>query len=204
MPRLWFLPSFLVLFAIGCGGSEATTDASTSLDCASRCASKAQTCGAPSAQATQQCAALCPKVTTGAQLTCLESSSCADLTKLFQSTGAVCGIGETAGGAFGAACKCDPDDPNGMGAGQFSCTGTSICASGLYCIGSRTQGVDHGTCRGPVCCTGSQCNTTLGTQANCGAGQECKCERGDIECVGSSCTCSGGVPATKGLCWPKL
>ncbi len=204
MPRLWFLSLFLVSLALGCSGSDSAPDASTAPDCSSRCAAKAQTCGAPSAQATQQCAALCPKVTTGAQLTCLESSSCADLTKLFQATGAVCGIGETTGGAFGAACKCDPDDPNGTGAGQFSCMGTSICASGLSCIGTRSQGVDHGTCRGPVCCTGSQCNTALGTQATCAANQECKCERGDLECVGSSCTCAGGVPATKGLCWPKL
>lgn len=206
MPRLCLVPLALLSLAFGCSDSASTSPdaaSSTPADCSTRCTAKAQTCGAPATQATQACATLCPKVTSGAQLTCLEGSSCADLTKVFQSTGTVCGIGSgtPTGGAFGASCKCDPDTQSG--GGEIMCSGTGICETGLSCIGTRTQGVDHGTCRGPVCCTGAQCNTVLGTQGNCGTGQKCKCERGDLECVGDSCTCVGGTPATKGLCWPS-
>ncbi|MGN6110744.1 MAG: hypothetical protein ACTHU0_36915 [Kofleriaceae bacterium] len=193
----------LLLAACGSSSSSDRPDASgPPPDCAARCSSKAQQCGAPPDRATAECASLCPKVTSSAQLSCIEGSSCSDLMDLFEETGTVCGIssGTPTGGKFGGDCKCQPDSSSG--AGSFECAGTHICESGLRCVGTRIQGVDHGKCRGPVCCNGrAECEQVLGQRGSCDAGQICSCTTG-IECVGSTCTCSGGVPATEGLCYP--
>jgi len=192
----------LTLLACGASSSPGAPDASSAPggECTTRCATKAQSCGAPAARAAQECAALCPKVTTPAKLLCLESTSCSELAKLVDHTGTACDLGEPApAGMFGDACKCEPD---GTGGGDFECFGTNICSPGLHCVGLRTGGVDHGTCRGPVCCTGTaECAAVLGKQASCAAGQKCSCIHG-LECVGDACTCFGGVPATEGLCYP--
>ena len=205
MPLLARCAIFVLLVACGSGAAGPDAGGGTPADCMQRCTSKAQTCGAPAANAAQACGMLCPRVTSAAQLSCLEGSSCMELTAVFQQTGSVCGIGNGTpvdGGVvpgFGDTCMCS----GGGTSGEFECSGTGICTSGLSCIGQTFGGVSQGTCRGPVCCSGSaDCAAKLGKQSSCGSGQQCVCPRGDLECVGTACTCAGGVPATRGLCYP--
>jgi hypothetical protein len=105
-----------------------------------------------------------------------------------------------AGGKFGDKCMC-----SGGGSGsKFECSGTNICSSGLSCVGQTFGGVSMGTCRGPICCNSmTECAAVLGSQASCAANQKCACTWGDLECVGTACTCASGVKASRGLCYPK-
>jgi hypothetical protein len=188
-----------------CSGSPERADGGAGLpvaDCEDRCEAAAIPCGAPEARALEACQSLCPDVKTAAQLACIEGSSCSELTAAFNKTGSVCGIGSTPkAGKFGDACKCQPDTTSG--GGEFECSGTNICEPGLTCVGTRTQGVDSGRCRGPKCCGSvEECATAIGKQASCASNQVCSCSRGDYECVGDDCTCSGGVKASRGLCYP--
>lgn len=181
----------------------------TPTDCLARCTSKAQTCGAPANRAAEACASLCPRVTSATQLTCLESSSCMQLTAVFDNTGTVCGIGNgppaaDAGVVPGFGDKCTCAGTGGASGSKFECSGTNICSSGLSCVGQTFGGVSQGTCRGPVCCSGAaDCATVLGKRGPCDANQKCVCPFGDLECVGTACTCAEGVPATRGLCYPS-
>ena len=102
---------------------------------------------------------------------------------------------------FGDPCTCP--GPGGSQGSEFECKGTNICSSGLSCIGQSSGGVDRGTCRGPTCCDGAaECAQVLGTRGSCAENQKCVCTFGDLECVGDACTCEGGIPATRGLCYP--
>lgn len=109
------------------------------------------------------------------------------------------GNGGGNGGMQGSACKCQPDTP-GMGAGAFECSGTDICAAGLWCIGYRTQGVDKGTCRLKCCSNKDECANNLTKQASCPSGMTCECISG-TECFGNQCTCLGGVQASVAFCY---
>lgn len=218
MRQFFGLSMGLALVVVACGGSNSGAGGSSggsdpavsTSECTTACKSKATGCGAPAAAAEQRCAAICAGTVTRAQLTCLTSESCEALMAIGDSSSLdkVCPTGSSSssssGGparAFGDACKCDPD--SNSGSGEFECTG--VCSSGLWCVGTRTQGVDNGTCVGPVCCSGeSDCAAKLGQQANCASGQECKCSNGDLECAGNECTCSGGVATSRGLCWKKF
>jgi hypothetical protein len=105
------------------------------------------------------------------------------------------------GGAFGEKCTCAGGGANGS---KFECFGTNICSSGLSCVGQTFGGISEGTCRGPVCCNSkTECATVLGKRGSCEADQKCVCTFGDLECVGTACTCAGGVSATRGLCYPN-
>lgn len=213
--------------AVACSsttGSGTETDSGTSTpaadpvvqtdDCVQRCAAKATECGAPASVSGEQCKQLCATSHTESQLACLATKSCAELSAIDSAAefDAACKKASPAPsstttstgspGKFGDACKCKPDSESG--ANEFECSGTGICSPGLSCVGSRTQGVDQGTCVGPVCCTSeSDCAAKLGTQSNCATGQQCTCPRGDLECVGTKCTCVGGYKGTRGLCHKK-
>lgn len=182
-------------------------------DCVKRCGSKATECGAPASVSDGQCKQLCATAHTESQLTCLSAKSCSQLAAIDSAAefDAACKRSSASSpspsspsspGKFGDSCKCSPDSESG--ANEFECSGTDICSPGLSCIGSRIQGVDRGTCVGPVCCSSeSDCAAKLGTQSNCATGQQCFCPRGDLQCVGTQCTCAGGFKGTRGLCRKK-
>jgi hypothetical protein len=184
-------------------------------ECTTQCEQKATGCQAPANVAQQRCASVCGGSVTQSQVSCLMSTSCEDLAELNDNASleSVCpksgssgGTSGTSGsgspGAFGDACKCKADSSEG--ASELECAGTDICSPGLFCVGTRTQGVDDGKCRGPMCCTSKEdCAEKLGKQSNCASGQKCACSRGDLECVGDKCTCAGGVEASRGLCFPE-
>lgn len=219
--------STTTLLAIACSSTPDTTtdtDAGTSAptsdpvvqtdNCVQRCGAKATECGAPASVSGEQCKQLCSTPHTESQLTCLSAKSCTELAALDSAADfdAACkkaspvpsstSTSTSSPGKFGDPCKCKPDSESG--ASEFECSGTGICSTGLSCVGSRTQGVDRGTCVGPVCCSSeSDCAAKLGTQSNCATGQQCTCPRGDLECVGTKCTCVGGYKGTRGLCHKK-
>ncbi len=217
--------STTTVLAIACSSTDTTTDADSGTsttptsdpvvrtdDCEQRCGSKATECGAPASASGEQCKTLCATPHTESQLTCLSAKSCSELAALDSAADfdAACkktspapsSTSTSSPGKFGDPCKCKPDSESG--ANEFECSGTGICSIGLSCVGSRTQGVDRGTCVGPVCCSSeSDCAAKLGTQSNCATGQQCTCPRGDLECVGAKCTCVGGFKGTRGLCHKK-
>lgn len=214
----------------GSGGASSGTSGSTGnasssggtdpivspAECTPQCVQKATACEAPANVAQERCASLCANSVTQSQVTCLMSSSCEELSEIESSadvdalcpkggsSGGTGGTGGTSGspGAFGDECKCEPD--GNEGASEFACSGTGICSPGLWCVGTRSQGVDDGKCVGPRCCNSEEeCAEKLGKQANCASGQVCACTRGDLECVGDNCTCTGGITPSSGLCWPQ-
>jgi hypothetical protein len=201
--------------ASGTSGSSASDPPVSASQCSASCRQKATACQAPAEIASQQCSSICGGGVTQSQLTCLAGKSCAELGEINDGSSleAVCpkasgtpGTGGTSGGSstkgkFGDKCKCTADSTTG--ASEFDCAGTDVpCVEGLHCVGTRTQGVDDGTCVGPRCCSSqADCAAKLGKQSNCGSGQQCRCSRGDLECVGDTCTCSSGVAGSVGLCY---
>ncbi|MCY0994495.1 hypothetical protein OV203_45650 [Nannocystis sp. ILAH1] len=176
-------------------------------DCTSRCEAHATACDVPEAMVSQLCGNICADSLTEAAIQCIEALPCTagedELDECTsknppggssESDGPTDTGGPSAGG-FGDPCTC------GMTSGEWECSGSNICATGLVCVG---VGNDAGTCRGPVCCDSeSDCAERLGKQANCDTGQKCACQGGNLECVGEACTCEGGALTNRGLCYPE-
>lgn len=182
-------------------GSDSDSGTVPEADCESRCTMRATTCMVPEGDIPALCDGLCGGSLTDAALVCIEALPCTAGTDEVDACvndnppGGDPTTGSGGEGAFGDDCSCDSNS------GEWQCSGTDICSEGLTCVGS---GMGPGTCVGPTCCEGeSDCAAKLGTQSNCGSGQKCACERGDLECVGEECTCSGGVVPSSGLCWPE-
>jgi len=185
---------------------EASSDGETvpQSDCLSRCEARATACEVPAANISQICEGLCEDSLSDGALECIEALPCsADEDALDGcvsdnppgATGDPGPTGGPGGGEFGDSCTCDATG------GEWECSGTDICATGLVCVGS---GNGPGTCRGPRCCDSeSDCADKLGTQANCASGQKCACSGGELECVGETCTCAGGTLTDRGLCYPE-
>ncbi|WAS91791.1 hypothetical protein [Nannocystis punicea] len=174
-------------------------------DCESRCEAHATGCDVPEANVSQICGGICGDSLTEAALQCIEALPCSagedeldacvnDNPGGSSESEGTSDSGSPSAGEFGDPCTC------GMTSGEWECSGSNICATGLICVG---VGSDAGTCRGPVCCDSeSDCADKLGKQANCASGQKCTC-RGELECVGEACTCEGGALTNRGLCYPE-
>ena len=218
--RWWVL---LGLALLGCGDDDDSSGGGTggsgstvlpAATCNQLCQNRATACNAPAGATEQICGPLCNQGITQEQASCLTSRACSELSSIqdpasFQK---ICpasgggsggsGGGTSTGGTFGDPCKCKADSDEG--GGRFECFGTNICSTGLQCVGDRIQGVDKGTCVGPICCTSeSDCAAKLGSSQGCASDQKCACTHGDLECVGDKCTCSDGASTSQGLCYPR-
>jgi hypothetical protein len=185
------------------GAADSSADSDTGdtvpqADCLARCEAHATACQAPPASVSQVCGDLCGESLSDSALDCIEALPCTageDELDACTNEGPPVVTGGPGDGEFGDACTCDG------ASGEWECSGADICATGLVCVGS---GGGPGTCVGPRCCDGeSDCADKLGTQASCASGQKCACTGGELECVGETCTCPGGVVPDRGLCYPE-